>query len=106
MIGSIASSALSVLYAVGGAALESLSKVSRTLCISILSNIRKGRFEILDHDGTVYTVGGDEKSDPSCTLQVHASRFWVRLAIFADMVGSRLNITQESILKLYLQGLR
>lgn len=73
--------------------------LSRATILSLLQRINLGQLKITDVDGTV-TVCGQEKikpvaqqdrtihSIPATELKVNKDVFWVRLLLFADMVGS------------------
>lgn len=73
-----------------------LLSVSRTAILSLITRIKVGQLTIVDVDGQT-TVFGQQKLTPSgaersvysipqVELRVHKDMFWVRLALFADMV--------------------
>ena len=62
--------------------------VSRNMVLALLSRIQRGRLIILENDGTT-TICGQTSSDPvepNVHLRVVREAFWLRLALFADMV--------------------
>lgn len=73
-----------------------LLTLSRTTVLSLLSRIRVGQLKIVDADGRIIIYGQDEVplekektiySVPHVELAVHKDIFWVRMLLFADMVG-------------------
>lgn len=73
-----------------------LLSLSRTTILSLLSRIQIGQLKIVDVDGRT-TVYGERDvkhaqnpiySAPRAELTVHKEMFWVRLLLFADMVGT------------------
>lgn len=72
----------------GTAAWEPLVRTSRRIILSLLSQIKVGRLTVLERDGTETICGlntGDEVH-PLAQLHVVRDAFWLRLALFADMV--------------------
>lgn len=73
--------------------------LSRSAILSLLQKIQVGQLTIKDVDGTI-TICGQTKvkpisqadrtvySIPSTELVVHKDTFWIRLLLFADMVGT------------------
>ena len=73
--------------AAGGVAWSPLVQASRALCLAVLGKIQVGGLEIVDLDSQVHKCGEAEASGtPSATLTIHKDAFWVRLALFGDMV--------------------
>lgn len=68
---------------------DPLVKTCRHATLSLLSQIEEGRLTIVDRDGTQTICGqaGDEETSPLAQLHVVRDAFWLRLALFADMVG-------------------
>lgn len=86
MIGLVASRLLALRDTAGNVAWGPLTYGARSVCLAVLNQIRKGRLEIIDVDGHVYVCGEKKGSIPSTVITVHKDTFWVRLALFADMV--------------------
>jgi cyclopropane-fatty-acyl-phospholipid synthase len=64
-----------------------LVSIARSLCLSVLSKIEIGQLTITDYDGSVTTFGEQTSlKGPVCHLTVHKDTFWLRLALYADMV--------------------
>lgn len=70
--------------------------VSRSTVLSLLSRIRVGQLKIEDVNGKTTVFGEDDVakegqrsiySVPQVELTVHKEIFWVRMLLFADMVG-------------------
>lgn len=62
--------------------------ISRKLVLSLLSRVQYGRLTILENDGTT-TICGQATRDavePNVHLRVVRDAFWLRLALFTDMV--------------------
>lgn len=64
--------------------------------LSLFQQIENGELIVIENDGTVTTCCNQSTSlalAPSTTLRVARDAFWLRLALFADMVsvGSRRN---------------
>lgn len=64
-------------------------KLSRSTVLALLSRIDIGQLVVRDSDGAVTTCGHPGTKDASsCTeLRVLKEGFWVRVMLFADMVG-------------------
>ena len=75
-----------------------LVKLSRSTVLGLLGRIEIGQLVVKDCDGTGTICGGsgDKDGSPQTELKVLKEAFWVRVMLFADMVGG-LN---------YLQGIR
>ena len=89
---SLLSSALDTLrgYA-GSTAWGPLVRLSRTAILSLLNGIEVGCLIIKERDGTETRCGGGKGSHvcatpPRTELRVQREAFWLRLALFADMV--------------------
>ena len=94
---------------VGSAAWGPLLTVSRTAILSLFKQIETGQLIITDQDG-VCTVYGSESVDgvapsPNVELKINRESFWVRLALFADMVRSVVPIAVIISLRLRGRGL-
>lgn len=62
---------------------------TRALCLGILAQTKVGTLEISDSNGQTHVFGeGKERRGPLVSLKIHRDTFWVRLALFADMVRS------------------
>ncbi|KAK5005524.1 hypothetical protein LTR28_007609, partial [Elasticomyces elasticus] len=94
-------------YTAGSYAWEPLVSLSRSAILSLLSKVESGSLVITDPDGQ-QTVCGKKKmvngetgggrsvySIPHTGLQVHKETFWVRLLLFADMVGLKTYMLGE-----------
>ncbi len=63
-----------------------------TMCrngtLSQLQNIKLGKLVIFEHGSskTSTVFGADKEGLPLAFLDIHDEKFWVRLALFADMV--------------------
>lgn len=66
-----------------------LVKFSRSTVLGLLSRIEVGQLVVRDHDGTVTVCGNPSIKDasPRTELRVAKEAFWVRVMLFADMVG-------------------
>lgn len=72
----------------GAVAWGPLVQTSRQLVLSLLSQIEHGRLTVIEKDGT-NTICGDAEGEtvlPAAHLRVVRDSFWLRLALFADMV--------------------
>lgn len=69
----------------GSIAWGPLVNLSRSLILSTLSGIRVGKLTIHERDGTQTICGGLE--GPITALHIRKDVFWLRLALFADMVS-------------------
>jgi cyclopropane-fatty-acyl-phospholipid synthase len=66
-------------------------QLSRTTLLGLLSRITVGRLKVIDTDGTETICGfKGTGSEPETELVIHKDTFWVRMLLFADMVGPRL----------------
>lgn len=75
---------------VGSVAWRPLVSLSRKAVLSLLQQIEIGRLLVLEQDGSENVCGrkSASKEVPTTELQVRRETFWVRLALFADMVSS------------------
>ena len=64
-------------------------KLSRATVLGLLSRIEVGQLVVRDCDGTVTICGkpGIKDGSPRTELRVAKEAFWVRVMLFADMVG-------------------
>ena len=64
-------------------------KLSRSTVLGLLSRVEVGQLVIRDSDGTVKICGQPsiEDGSPHTELRVSKEAFWVRVMLFADMVG-------------------
>ena len=69
-----------------------LVALCRNGTFSQLQNIKLGKLVIFEHGSSSASAvfGADKEGLPLAFLDVHDEKFWVRLALFADMV--RCNI--------------
>jgi cyclopropane-fatty-acyl-phospholipid synthase len=87
---SLVSSAFDTLRAqVGSVAWGPLVRLSRKAVLSVLQQVEVGRLLVQEHDGSETVCGKKSASSaaPATELKVHRETFWVRLALFADMVS-------------------
>lgn len=65
-------------------------KLSRSAVLRLLSKIEVGQLVVTDNNGTVIVCGnpGIKDGSPRTELKVLKEAFWVRVLLFADMVGS------------------
>lgn len=90
---SLITSALDTVRAqVGSVAWGPLVTLSRKAVLSLLQQIEVGRLLVLEKDGSQTVCGAKSasKAVPATELKVHRETFWVRLALFADMVSDAL----------------
>ena len=85
--------------------------VSRKTVLSLLGRIEIGQLVVKDIDGTVTICGAGAKDGaPTTELRVLKEAFWVRVMLFADMVGFfdpyRYGCCSPRKLSLLLPGLR
>lgn len=89
---------------VGSAAWGPLVTVSRTVILSLFKQIQHGQLAITDTDGgrAVYGCQDVDGVAPSPNVEVKVKResFWVRLALFADMVRIVGPVVVDALLKL------
>ena len=73
-----------------GLAWGPLVEFSRNKIISTLHQIRYGRLTIKDTGGGETICGEQSVAEGAVqtSLEVHSDTFWVRMLLFADMVGS------------------
>lgn len=64
-------------------------KLSRSTVLGLLSRIVVGQLVVRDSDGSVTICGnpGIKDGSPRTELRVLKEAFWVRVMLFADMVG-------------------
>jgi len=76
---------------VGSVAWDPLVVLSRTGVLSLLQQITIGQLLVVDRDGAQTLCGqssvADLPTDPKTELRIRNDAFWVRLALFADMVS-------------------
>ena len=81
----------------GSIAWGPLVQVSRASILSVLKGIQIGQLTIKEKDGTETICGRADlgrTAFPVTTLKVVRDAFWLRLALFADMVGLTLRVVQ------------
>lgn len=72
----------------GAVAWDPIIKSCRRSILSLLSEIKIGRLTVVESDGTETVCGqAGEHVEPLARLQVVRDAFWLRLALFADMVS-------------------
>ena len=66
--------------------------LSRSTLLGLLSRIEVGQLVLRDSDGTVTICGqpGIKDASPRTELRVSKEAFWVRVVLFADMVGDMI----------------
>ena len=64
--------------------------LSRSVVLGLLSRVEVGQLIVKDSDGTVTICGspGIKDGSPRTELKVLKEAFWVRVLLFADMVGA------------------
>ena len=69
-------------------------KLSRSAVLGLLGRIEIGQLVVKDCDGTGTICGGagENNGSPQTELKVLKEAFWVRVMLFADMVGSLKSI--------------
>jgi cyclopropane-fatty-acyl-phospholipid synthase len=76
----------------GSTAWGPLVVLSRTGVLSLLQQITIGQLLVVDKEGAQALCGqssvADLPTEPKTELRVKNDAFWVRLALFADMVSS------------------
>lgn len=75
----------------GSIAWGPLVQLSRSAVLSVLQKVEIGQLKITESDGHI-TICGQLKKDvkgPKTELVIHKDTFWVRMLLFADMVGPR-----------------
>ena len=75
-----------------------LVELSRSTLLGLLSRIEVGQLVLRDSDGTVTICGqpGIKEASHRTELRVSKEAFWVRVVLFADMVGD-MNFTKAAI---------
>ena len=74
----------------GSVAWAPLVQLSRSSILSVLSGIERGTLTIREKDGTETVCGGrpvGREEWPVSSLKVLREAFWLRVALFADMVS-------------------
>ena len=81
-------------YGATAAAWGPLLRVSRTGVLAVFQQIKVGQLLIVERDGARTLCGEADlpglSTEPKTELRVHEDAFWVRLAMFADMVSVEL----------------
>lgn len=74
---------------VGSFTWDPFVKLSRSRVLGLLSRIQVGQLVVRDSDGMVTSCGqhGIKDGSPRTELRVLKEAFWVRVMLFADMVG-------------------
>lgn len=84
----------------GPTAWHPLVRLSRQGVLALLQRIRIGQLLIIEKDGVSTLCGQSSIADlviePKTELHICADAFWVRLALFADMVSSDMPRTETS----------
>ena len=90
MAASVASSFDRVRRHISAVAWGHLVQSSRSFIISLLCRIKVGRLIVLEQGGKGTIFGKTEGADvqPFARLRVVRDAFWLRLALFADMVSN------------------
>ena len=80
-------------------------KLSRSTVLGLLSRIEVGQLVLRDSDGAVTICGksGIEDASPHTELRVLKEAFWVRVMLFADMVGDPV-VSMAAVLLHRLRG--
>lgn len=80
--------ASAILSSITSQAWQPLVSVCKSGTIAQLHNIQVGRLVLFEgvESKTENVFGADKEGVPVAYLHVHDERFWVRLALFADMV--------------------
>ena len=65
---------------------------SKAALLSQLSKIRAGQLVVTDENGEVTVCGASEPSDENARTELLVAKeaFWVRVVLFADMVGAAM----------------
>ena len=65
---------------------------SRNAILSLLKNITVGTLKVVDMDGKVTLCGGtsNDQSSLVSAITVHKDLFWLRMLLFADLVGANI----------------
>ena len=74
-------------------------KLSRSTVLGLLSRIQVGQLVVRDSDGIVTICGqpGSKDASPCTELRVSKEAFWVRVMLFADMVGDLIFIMSAGL---------
>lgn len=91
MSGFVASAIGALREYVGAAAWSPLVRISRAGVLSVLHRVQLGCLILVEEDGTEIRCGGTPgphicTTEPRTELRIKSDAFWVRLALFADMV--------------------
>lgn len=74
----------------GSLAWEPLVRLSRGAVLNVLQRIEIGQLQLKEKDGSVRTCGPaleqESSSVPTTELKILCDAFWLRVALFADMV--------------------
>lgn len=89
-----------------------LLQLSRSTILSVLRQIEVGELTIEDINGQTTVCGNAAEGHSATRLKVHKETFWVRMLLFADMVGLQipsladhcLTVTIGLCRKLYARG--
>lgn len=88
----------------GSLAWGPLTQLSRTAILSVLQKTEIGQLKITDTSGELIICGQSKEliNGPRTELRIHKDTFWVRMLLFADMVGpqSHLGAMLEALLTL------
>lgn len=81
--------ATAILSSITSQAWQPLVALCKSGTISQLQNIQVGRLVLFEgrESKTENILGADKEGVPVAYLHVHNEKFWVRLALFADMVS-------------------
>src|ERR1700744_1488580 len=71
---------------------EPLVRTSRHIILSLLSQIKVGCLVVQERDGTETICGKGMGAIPVATVRILRNAFWIRLALFADMVRRVANL--------------
>ena len=76
----------------GSWAWEPAVRLARAATLTLLTRINVGQLRVTDVDGQVTVCGSPNPVEglPQTELLVHKDAFWVRLALFTDMVGGQI----------------
>lgn len=87
--------AASVLNTITSQAWDPLVSLCRNGTLSQLQNIKLGKLVLFEGGSSKASTvfGSDKEGVPVAFLDIHDEKFWVRLALFADMVRSRFRST-------------
>lgn len=82
----------------GTVAWDPMIKSCRRSFLSLLSEIKIGRLTVVESDGTETVCGqAGEYVEPLARLQVVRDAFWLRLALFTDMVSFPRLLESQSV---------